>query len=260
LQWLVTKLVLGIEPVKRTKAGVRLTGFRSFSEFHSSDLYLCDEELEFLDRCNPDDGVFLDVGANVGLISLYLAKRCPSCKIYAFEPIAEAAVALRQNIHLNSAENVIALELAVAGRTGALTMTGAETATATARIASPSQSNGVSVQAVSLDDFCEENAVDQIGLLKVDVEGFERLVFDGATRVLREIRPSRIFFEVCPELAVSAGFKPDSAAQSLEDAGYMLFKMEERALRRVHAREAADSKFENWIAIPQERSDAVRHA
>jgi hypothetical protein len=36
--------------------------------------------------------------------------------------------------------------------------------------------------------------------------------------------------------------------------------MEERALRRVHAREAADSKFENWIAIPQERSDAVRHA
>jgi FkbM family methyltransferase len=46
----------------------------------------------------PADGVFLDVGANIGLFSLHLLDQCPSARVYAYEPMPEAFAALEQNL------------------------------------------------------------------------------------------------------------------------------------------------------------------
>jgi FkbM family methyltransferase len=46
----------------------------------------------------PVDGVYLDVGANIGLFSLYLRDRCPTARIIGFEPMPEAFEALKCNM------------------------------------------------------------------------------------------------------------------------------------------------------------------
>lgn len=46
----------------------------------------------------PSDGVFVDVGANIGLFSLRIADVCPNAKIFAFEPMPAAFAALERNV------------------------------------------------------------------------------------------------------------------------------------------------------------------
>lgn len=46
----------------------------------------------------PPDGVFLDVGANIGLFSLHLLDLCPEARVYAYEPMPEAFAALERNL------------------------------------------------------------------------------------------------------------------------------------------------------------------
>lgn len=46
----------------------------------------------------PPDGIFLDVGANIGLFSLHLLDLCPAAQVYAYEPMPEAFAALERNL------------------------------------------------------------------------------------------------------------------------------------------------------------------
>lgn len=46
----------------------------------------------------PVDGVFFDVGANIGLFSLHLLDQCPSARIFAYEPMPESFAALERNL------------------------------------------------------------------------------------------------------------------------------------------------------------------
>ena len=43
------------------------------------------------------DGIYLDVGANIGLFSMYIMDRCPRAKVFAFEPMPSAFAALELN-------------------------------------------------------------------------------------------------------------------------------------------------------------------
>ena len=57
------------------------------------------------------------------------------------------------------------------------------------------------------------------------MEGYEKLVFDGARESLAAGRMATVYFEVCPVLAARAGFGPAGAAQILASVGYRLFTL-----------------------------------
>lgn len=59
--------------------------------------------------------VFWDVGANVGLFSLYAAALQPGCRILAFEPAAHNYASLCDNILLNNAANILPFSVALGG-------------------------------------------------------------------------------------------------------------------------------------------------
>jgi FkbM family methyltransferase len=50
----------------------------------------------------PEDGVYVDVGANIGLFALFLRDRCPRAKIFAYEPMPDAFAALEKNMGVPS--------------------------------------------------------------------------------------------------------------------------------------------------------------
>lgn len=60
---------------------------------------------------------FFDIGANIGIYTLYAASLYPYSLIFAFEPVRRNYVRLMQNIELNNFDNVIALPFAIGGVT-----------------------------------------------------------------------------------------------------------------------------------------------
>lgn len=66
----------------------------------------------------PEDGVFLDVGANIGLFSLFLRDRCPQGRIVAYEPMPEAFAALEKN--MEGFEGATTMQIGVGAEPGEL--------------------------------------------------------------------------------------------------------------------------------------------
>ena len=129
-----------------------------------------------------------------------------------------------------------------------------ERARANASISSGSSTNGegvVQVPCITLDTFCKKNAVERIAMLKVDVEGYETLVFRGADGAFSDARPSVVYFEVCPALTRSAGFDPTEPAALLAERGYSLHRFAAGGqLERVAPEAAAEIvKMENWVGL-----------
>ena len=101
-----------------------------------------------------------------------------------------------------------------------------------------------------LDSFVETHGLERIALLKVDVEGYEDLVFQGARRLLESGCVKTIYYEVCPALAKAAGFSPQAASSQLLEHGYLLHGFGKNGrLRPVELNEITAVKLENWIAI-----------
>ena len=70
------------------------------------------ETIEWIKSFEPNT-VFFDVGANIGIYSLYAASLYSESLIYAFEPVKQNFVRLMQNIELNKFNNIIALPVGI---------------------------------------------------------------------------------------------------------------------------------------------------
>jgi FkbM family methyltransferase len=238
--------------------GLEIGGLSGFSEFHSCAAFINATERRFLRDFPFEDGPILDVGANLGIFSLLLAKRFPENHIHAFEPNPTTFSAMRTNFVRNRCPNAHAHPLAVAAHDGEVSFLANPIHRATTHIVIEHTGDGVAgtasaivrVPCLTLDSFVETHGIERIGLLKVDVEGFEKLVFQGALRLLESGRAKMIYYEVCPELARRAGFAPEAASSQLLENGYRLHSLNKNGLLRPTAlKQIAGVKLENWIAI-----------
>lgn len=96
----------------------------------------------------------------------------------------------------------------------------------------------VAVSATSLDSFLAEDhhAVENLSLLKIDVEGMEEAVIAGARATIESFRPA-VYFEVAVEQAKRFGLPDLGHIGYLQELGYRFF-------RNVGARNAASDDFE----------------
>jgi FkbM family methyltransferase len=234
--------------------GVTLGDFNGFSEYHSASRNVQTEEFAFLMTYPFGDGIVLDVGANLGLFSILVSKRSPSRDIVAFEPNASTFAALERNIERNQAVNVACHQLAVAAHDGVVTFASRENARANASITTmtrPTSDQAIEVSCTTLDSFCATRTTGRIALLKVDVEGFESLVFRGAEKLFSTRRPAVIYFEVCPGLTRAAGFDPAEPARWIADHGYRLHRLGPGGRLEPVEAVAADRvpRVENWVGV-----------
>lgn len=242
--WLSQKHLLRRDPV-RSCHGARIGNFIDFSEFHSVQAGVSRAELEFLGKLDLGDGAVIDVGANLGLFSLVVARHHGN-RVIAFEPAPSTFAALQANVRANRL-SVECRRLALADRDGEVRFSMQTKGRANYSIATGP--DGIGVPARRLDTVLGELGIERVSLLKIDTEGFETAVLHGAGRTLAEIRPSLIYFEVCPALAREAGFAPSDPARILVDAGYELFELTASgALARVTPDMATQVDLANWIA------------
>lgn len=132
--------------------------------------------------------VVLDIGANVGLFSIWLARRAPGVRVAAFEPFPENYQALVGNL-TGWDHRIKAFNLAV-GRTsghGQMLATGGRSLDH--RLAFSDSAGAPVVSVISLSDAIRLTGSDTIDLLKLDVEGAELDILEGADHeTLRRIR------------------------------------------------------------------------
>lgn len=130
----------------------------------------------------------LDVGAHKGVYSYFLA-RC-SRHVYAFEPNPKNFAVLRRNLGRRVTVSPLALSnrsgpafLRVPRRAGGYSSQGASLSSV--KVADGDAYRELRVQASRIDDL----DIPDIGFIKIDVEGFEAEVLEGATQTLARDRP-----------------------------------------------------------------------
>jgi len=166
-------------------------------------------------------GTAIDIGANNGLYTLMLANAAD--RIIAFE----ANPSLAETLRSVSPANVRVENCAISNTPGSLNLkipriagvqnTGMATVSRsnTFETQSVDSIDEISVQAIPLDDYIRDKKVHDVSFMKIDVEGFEKEVLDGAMQTIRSKQPILLIeTELRHKADVIGLFK------ALEDLGY----------------------------------------
>lgn len=168
----------------------------------------------------PSDAVCFDIGANIGLMTLLIASRCPQGHVYSFEPDQNNARFLKENLAINSIDNCTVIETGVGYGTNKLRFcpSGAGGHVMTKAHIYRDKWKAIEIPVTSIDQFVTERRIERLDMIKIDVEGFEPMVLAGARRTIARFKPI-IFLEFnswC--LYFAHRFDPMSFARSLWDA------------------------------------------
>lgn len=140
-------------------------------------------------------GAWVDVGANIGCYVLAL-RQLTAGKIIAYEPLPQLFRFLQMNVVQNELPDVTLKDKACGEKGGSALMVPGANASIEEGCGQDQSSGMEAVDVVCLD---EDLRGEQIGFIKIDVEGFEIHVLRGARHILEQQRP-HLFIEVHPNL------------------------------------------------------------
>lgn len=147
----------------------------------------------------PENGIVLDLGANIGVTSYHLAKKLPASKIYSFEPLSLNMNTLKRIKKKFNLKNIYEYEVAVGDRNGTINMImpvvrnvplhGLSHVVSKEDIGHNDEFS-FEVPVVCLDEFEElKQTNDKITGIKIDVENFEYYALKGGENLIRKNKP-----------------------------------------------------------------------
>ena len=145
--------------------------------------------------CRPGDCV-LDVGANVGDWTLSMADRVgPLGKVIAFEPVPYLAQTIVKTARVNRQRWVEVQQLALGATDGATEFSVERANSGGSRLGRvEGDFSQITVNAARLDSFLASRPdIQRVDFIKIDVEGFEAAVLEGARASLARLRPAILF-------------------------------------------------------------------
>ncbi|MCU0756848.1 MAG: FkbM family methyltransferase [Xanthomonadales bacterium] len=187
-------------------------------------------------RFGETDPIVLDIGANIGCVSLPLLQEHPRLAVHAVEANPAICAYLRRN----AAANGFAARLTV--HEMCLSDSEAEYRTFFAlkehfgksSLINPFGAEGVEVRNSSLSRMVVSAGLQDISLIKIDVEGFESHVFQSGVELLRKDSAPDIVFEFCDWAEQLSGVEAGRAQQLLLDLGYSLFLLGDGPWKPLH--------------------------
>ena len=242
LNWQLSKR---LRPGPRTLHLANGAFFRAHSDcVVSSSLVYADwpefHEIMFIRKTLEPGDAAIDIGANVGHILLAISDMIPPSELFAFEPTPVSFDRLRENWLLNRWPTDNLYQIAIGEAAGTMYIKNTSTPTTTNALETEQRECTIPVRVAPLDSLIDLWRGLTIGLLKIDVEGFERAVFRGA----------RIFFQTfCPKLVMfeSLDRKLDpEIGDVLGAAGYRVFQLDAKGKPEFGIAEA-----QNLFAAPR---------
>jgi FkbM family methyltransferase len=150
--------------------------------------------------------IIFDAGAHRGYITTRYHRLFPAGTIYAFEPFPESFSILEKT--QKTTRKIHPLNLALSNKTGRSVFHANFSAATNSLLptdlnAQASWPKGqldtiktISVETTTLDDFCDKHDIDHIDLLKMDVQGAEYLILEGAKNLLSQGKIGLIYTEI----------------------------------------------------------------
>lgn len=163
-----------------------------------------------------DPQVIFDIGANLGNHTLYWATKLNPKIIYSFEPLKANLECLQSNCEDNQLqERVVIVPKAVGRQNGFVQIKNYdESNLGSTSFEMPQSDNTSETPLITVDDFVEENQLDQLDFVKIDTEGFECEVLAGMHQSIQRFHPA-IWVEVSADTVRKVN-------QLLEQMGYFL--------------------------------------
>lgn len=168
--------------------------------------------------------VVLDIGANVGAITLGLARQVGAAgRVYAFEPAPPNRQRLQANLDLNPdlAQRVTVLPMGL-GKEAATLYWHEEPGNPGNGWLRPAGEEPVEVR--TLDGVMGEQGLERLDFIKIDVEGMEWDIFQGATKTLKHWCPTLYFETLSRFREEGEGHAP--ILELLESLGYQFYRLQ----------------------------------
>ena len=181
--------------------------------------------VNFFITCIKPGDIFFDIGANIGAIGLPVIKFKSNIQYFGFEASPVVFDFLKYNFIQN---NIMHCELHnyVVHEHDNLPVKFYDSEQYGKSSLAPTYSGvAVSVNSISLDQFCDVRHLSNINWIKVDVQGFELFVFKGMKNLLCNKKVENIVFEFEFWAEEAAGFERGAAQKYLLETGYELFDL-----------------------------------
>ena len=224
-------------------------------------------EIQFLVAFAEPGDVVLDVGANIGHFTAPLARAVGAeGTVHAFEPVAFSRRRLERTLELNGLGNVIINPVAVGATNGSLDIAtygpGFESWATTVprqvklgfRMVEPV--DVTTVDAVTLDGYCEARGIEHVAIAKIDAEGAEPAVMDGAAGLLEAQAVDLLLFEVS-DVALPEGVMTHDVIDRVTRHGYRTFVLKEDG--PVPFRSAGYLPFANVLGVAPKTLERLPH-
>lgn len=213
------------------------------------------EERAFVLQFFKPGMVVLDVGAHHGLYTLLASRKVGTGgQVIAFEPSPRELRRLRWNLVLNRCRNVHLEPLAVSRTEGIAELhvcLGQETGCNSLRPPAVSEPvRKVRVTTTTLDSYLRKNGITKVDFMKLDVEGAELEVLQGAIELLTALKPV-ILCELADLRTEPWGYRSVEIYDFLEARGYQWFSGMTGG--KLQSCSKKTHYHENLIAIPKEK-------
>ena len=210
-----------------------------------------DEDVDLIARILRPGDHFIDVGANIGQLTCAAAGICGSSgQVTAFEAHPIVAGWLRENVALNKLSNVRIAQAACGSKNGWVSFTNQRLDDLNS--VAYGDSDVTDVPMVRVDDFAEER---EVTLIKIDVEGYELHVLEGARRTLQNTL--FVYFEAWSQHFCRFGYSYSAIHRLLEELGFKVYLTEGTALTQVEETYPAET-CKNLLAVRSPEALAAR--
>lgn len=203
----------------------------TFLDFGSYDM----EETKFLFDIVKDNDVVLDIGANLGWYTLNWLKKAKDVAVYSFEPMPDIFNRLIQNLVLNGQQIKNAFNFGLSNvndeidfffdteRCGASSMI---------NLRGTDKTVNVKCTVKRLDDVFPSLGVDRLDFIKCDVEGAEKLVFEGGIGTIKKYKPI-IFSEMLRKWSKKFNYHPNDIIKLFAAIEYDCYIIHRNKLQKI---------------------------
>lgn len=182
------------------------------------------ESIQFISENLPQNGVFIDIGCNIGAISIPLAKKRKDLKIYSIEGSQRVFDYFVKNIALNKLTNITPIKAALSDKDGMeMTFYSPDVKFGKGSFSKNFVSNSEPLKTSTLSSLVKQYNISQIDFVKIDVEGYESKVFAGGLDDIVNHSPIILFEFADWAEATAIDCKTGDAQELLRSLNYKLY-------------------------------------
>ena len=198
------------------------------------------KSIEIWQRLCPEAEVIFDVGANTGIYSLIAAASNSHSSIHAFEPNKSISLLLKNNISINYfSDRIKVIEKAVSNTSNLLKIDDYK-----------NHGQFISSKSISIDEYIAINHINRFDIIKIDVEGFEPKVIEGAMNSIERYRPS-ILIEILSDEVGSF------IHQKLKSFNYLYYDIDDYHNKVNKVEFLRKSSFYNYFICTEETAKTI---